>query len=233
MEVTDIYPATCALYLEENNCGADSRRKKEAGLYKISLLTDNTSYRKDNDTFVKECELIESRLGGKITIDKYLCSFHWYKYGLFWKPPKTCQHPLHKEESKDFWHRKPKASLRPASWSNYTKIKDAFPGQFPVGGMLCIPHRKNPVEDLEVSIEDLDVNIVDKDPDFVLLPALTDPSTKEDMDRLLDNSTEDVSPIKFQIQSPVNDMSDALLQYHKRKYKEAKAAFKKTKKISI
>ena len=94
--------------------------------------------------------------------------------------------------------------------------------------MLCIPHEKNPVEDLEVNIEDLDVNIVDKDPDFVPPPALTDPSTKEDMDRLLDNSTEDVSPIKFQIQGPVNDMSDASLRYHKRKYKEAKAAFKKS-----
>ena len=42
----------------------------------------------------------------------------------------------------------------------------------------------------------------------------------------MDNSTEDVSPIKFQIQSLVNDMS-ASLRYHKRKYKEAKAAFKK------
>ena len=91
--------------------------------------------------------------------------------------------------------------------------------------MLCIPHRKNPVEDLEVNIEDLDVNIVDKDPDFVPPPALTDPSTKEDKSCLLDNSTEDVSPIKFQIQSPVDDMSDASLQYHKRKYKEVKATF--------
>ena len=70
-------------------------------------------------------------------------------------------------------------------------------------------------------------HIVDKDPDFVLPPALTDPSTKEDMDRLLDSSTEDVSPIKFQIQSPIN-MSDASLRYHKRNYKETKAAFKKT-----
>ena len=87
---------------------------------------------------------------------------------LSWKPPKTLQHPLHKDKSKYFQHRKPKASLRPASWSNYTKIKDVFPGQFPIGGMLCTPHRKNPVEDL-------DVNIVDKDTDFVLPPALTDP----------------------------------------------------------
>ena len=79
------------------------------------------------------------------------------------------------------------------------------------------PTSKNPVEDLEVNIEDLDVNIADKDPDFVPSPALTDPSTKEDMDRLLDNSTQDVSPIKFQIQSPANDMSDASLRYHKRK----------------
>ena len=82
--------------------------------------------------------------------------------------------------------------------------------------MLCIPHRKNPVEDLEVNIEDLDVNILDKDSDFVLPTALTDPSTKKDMDRLLNNSTEDVSPIKFQIQCPVNDMSDASLWYHKK-----------------
>ena len=105
MEATDFYPVTCALYLEENNCGADSRRKKEAGLHKISSLTDNpdnTSYEKDDGTFVKESELIESRLGGKITIGKYLCSFHQYKYGLSWKLPKTCQHPLHKEESKIF-----------------------------------------------------------------------------------------------------------------------------------
>ena len=92
--------------------------------------------------------------------------------------------------------------------------------------MLCIPHWKNPIEYLEVNIEDLDVNIVVKGPDFVPPPALTDPSTKEDMDQLLDNSTEDVSSIKFQIQSPVNDMSDALLRYHKKMYKEAKSAFK-------
>ena len=76
-------------------------------------------------------------------------------------------------------------------------------------------------------MEDLDVNIVDKDTDFVLPPALTDPSTEEDTDRLSNNSTKDVSPIKFQIQSPVNDISDASLQYHKRKYKGVKAAFKK------
>ena len=90
-------------------------RKKQDVTNKISSLTDNKSYKKDDGTFVKECELIESRLGGKITTDKYLCSFHWYKYGLSWKPPKTCQHPLHKEESKDFRHRKPKASLQSAS----------------------------------------------------------------------------------------------------------------------
>ena len=77
--------------------------------------------------------------------------------------------------------------------------------------MLRIPHRKNPVEDLKVNMEDLNVDIVDNDPDFVPPPALTDPSTKEDMTWLLDNSTEDVSPIKFQIQSPVNDRSDASL----------------------
>ena len=76
MEAADFYPVTCALNLEENNCGADSRRKKEAGLHKISSLADNTSYKKDDAIFVKECELIESRLGGKITIDKFLCSFH-------------------------------------------------------------------------------------------------------------------------------------------------------------
>ena len=69
MEATDFYPVTCALYLEENNCGADSRRKKEAGLHKIISLTDNSSYKKDDGTFVKECELIESRLCGNITID--------------------------------------------------------------------------------------------------------------------------------------------------------------------
>ena len=50
------------------------------------------------------------------------------------------------------------------------------------------PTLENPIEDLEVNIEDLDVNIVDKDPDFVPAPpAVTGPSTKEDMDWLLDN----------------------------------------------
>ena len=93
--------------------------------------------------------------------------------------------------------------------------------------MLCIPHQKNPVEGLEVNIEDLDVNIVDKDPDFAPPLALTDPSTKGGMDRLLDNSTEDVSHIKFQIQSPVYEMSDAYLGCYKIKYKEVKAAVRK------
>ena len=65
MEATDFYPVTCALYLEENNCGADSRRKKEAGLYKVNSLTNNTSYKIDDGTFVKECESIESRLWWK------------------------------------------------------------------------------------------------------------------------------------------------------------------------
>ena len=107
------------------------------------------------------------------------------------------------------------------------KDQGCFPWSVSSRWYVMYPTSEKPhIEDLEVNIEDLDVNTVDKDPDFVLPPVLTDPSTKEDMDRLLDNSTEDVSPIKFQIQSPVNDISDALLWYHKRKYKEVKAAFK-------
>ena len=42
-----------------------------------------------------------------------------------------------------------------------------------------------------------------------------------------------MSPIKFQIQSPVNDMSDASLWYHKRKYKEAENSIFKKKFCSL
>ena len=87
---------------------------------------------------------------------------------------------------------------------------------------------KYPVEDLEVNIEDLDVNIVDKDPDFVCHQLLQIHPLKKIwigfwtiVQRMC------VSPIKFQMQSPVNDMSEASLRYYKRKYKEVKAAFKK------
>ena len=111
---------------------------------------------------------------------------------------------------------KTKRDVRTASWLVYKSTEKQFPGEFPVGGLICTMHRR--MEENKSSDVNDDTQLA-PDPDFSpqtpTSPFNADTS-KEGLDSFIDTAI-DISSIKFQMMSPLVDYSVSTIRYANRK----------------
>jgi hypothetical protein len=205
----------CFLYSAK--CGAHQKNVTVDGTFSTEEIDKNILLNKNE---VNEKELIQSRVGKLMPNTSKVCAYHRYFFGTLWRAPTHCVHPLH-EQAVDWRKAKKLKNLRPATLDMYNTINSRFPLQFPMFGNLCTIHRKNLlVPDVP---EDANLQEVD-DPEYIVNTS-QDQSTLQDLHELTRSTN--ISPLKFRLTSPVNELSDTTLRYQKRKYKEFKTASKK------
>ena len=84
------------------NCGEYKRRKQDGIFNFVDLGASVLEYQKklfrniDEELF--EYDLIQSRSGRTFQETEKICAFHWYNYGIDWRPLKQCLHFQHREK---------------------------------------------------------------------------------------------------------------------------------------
>ena len=88
-------------------------------------------------TKIKTVKIIESRLYKSLDnhqSDK-ICNYHCYEYGVYWRPSRKCQRPLHTKKGK--------CNTRAAIFSQISCLQQNFSeNHFPIGYRLCMTHIK-------------------------------------------------------------------------------------------
>lgn len=207
--------AKCILFDDTQNCGPNRKRRKSGVLHFSEL--DQTVDIKICNGEVTEKQLIESRAKKQFQETDFVCAFHRYSFGIDWRAPQCCQHPLHEKSSS----KKAKLAVKPAYWPVYQSIQKQFPDEFPIGGSICTKHRLS--EQNKMFSGDCDMDIQDEE--YSPPPSSSANTSKEQLDSFLDSST-DISPIKFQMVSPLESYSESTMKYAKKKWKQAKKSFK-------
>lgn len=219
------------VFHNKGDCG-DHTAARKSGLYEISSLQLSVNKQLEKIRFypeqnVSEVQLISNRSEQDISnVKGMICAFHRFKYGTFWQPSRRCAHPDHIVHPA-----KKKETVRMASWKVYLHWNMIFPS-FPMGGMLCSKHR---VIDVNQGAEIGNENHSEEtaDPDYqpptgsLCMNEIERDQCKQQMRTFTETAAPDMSPLKFQIISPVSKLSKSSIYYAKRKYKEAKTNFKK------
>ena len=213
------YYKDCFVFSEA--CGA-SKPYRADGLFKASEIDNKIKVRSN---LINEKSMIESRANKAMESNEKICAYHRYQLGVLWKSPKSCVHPLHQQPNIKNWRtaKSPKG-LRPASMIAYEKINSSFPFQFPMFGNLCPGHRKEATHVVESDDENHGVESDDEnqqnDPDYSM-------SSVDEFQSFVEQSPADISPLKFRIIAPIDQLAESTLRYQKRKYKEYIDACKK------
>ena len=131
---------------KNKNCGIHKPSRDPRVLFSINELDKNCknhlvsikilrSY--DETADITEKELIESRSNKSLDnhqSDK-ICNYHRYEYGVYWRPSRKCQHPLHTKKGK--------CNTRTATFSQISCLQQNFSeNHFPIGCQLCMTHIK-------------------------------------------------------------------------------------------
>lgn len=229
------------------DCGEHKKSRKN-GIYPMQQLTDEVIRHIENlglrstHFSLSEKELIENRSGTRLSNDDCLCAFHRYKFGICWKPSSRCQHPQHAREP-GTWQKNKKArvDIRPANLDLANRISKEYVCNFPIGESVCSRHRKTEsksddtrkVESEQAAAESLEQvesegerESMDVDDD----PAFEVKNKGENVNEFVDKSGivgEDASPMKFNVQSPVQNLAPSTVRYLERKYRQYTEKFKK------
>ena len=195
----------CIYNKDRPTCGSYNRWQKHGPIVFSDLdLPVDLNY-KWGSSFTEK-ELIESKKKN-LSQNEFACAHHCHTLGTNWWPSQLCQRPLHK----GLPVKKTKRDVRTASWLVYKSIEKQFPG-----GLICTIHRR--IEENKNNDVNDDTQLA-PDPDFSpQTPAIpcNVHTSKEDLDSFIDTAT-DISPIKFQMMSPLEDYSVSTIRYAKRK----------------
>ena len=139
------------IFKETGNCGLNRKRRKSDVVCYPEL--DQTVDVKICNGEVTEKQLIESRAKRQFQESDFVCAFHRYSFGIDWRAPQCCQHPLHERSSL----KKSKLVVKPAYWRVYQRTEKQFPSKFPIRGAICTKHRL--AEQNKVLTGDYDMNV--------------------------------------------------------------------------
>lgn len=221
----------CVFY-KKGDCG-DHKVSRKSGLYQLSRLELSVNKQLEKIGFypkqnVSEIQLISNRSLQDISaIEGVICAFHRFKYGTFWQPSRRCAHPEHRVHPA-----KKKETVRMASWKVYLHWNLIFPS-FPMGGMLCSKHRIIGGVNHGAEMGDENESEETADPSYqppagiLYMNEAEMDQRKQQMRTFTEAAAPDMSPIRFQITTPVAELSKSSIYYAKRKYKDAKNSFKK------
>ncbi|KAJ8257299.1 hypothetical protein GJAV_G00184100 [Gymnothorax javanicus] len=143
------------------------------------------------------------------------------KFGMYWKSPLVCRHPSHSKVTRH--PQKKSRNTRPATVEIARAVSQKYKISFPIGTSVCLDHRMHETvsgaKGVEAAMADDELQ---EDTDFAA-------GSKDDLDNFVSNviSQESVSPMKFQIKSPVATLASSHRRYLNQKYKEYTSEFKR------
>ena len=140
------------VYYDKNKCG-ESKRRKVDGIFKVTELNENCKEHlkhlkllENIEQELEEKTLIENRTGKELNKSDYICAYHRYFLGVYYKPLKKCIHPNHVNISN-----KKTSSNRTATLTQINHLTNKFPDtKFIIGGQLCMTHIKQLNIDIQV-----------------------------------------------------------------------------------
>ena len=167
-----------------------------------------------------------------------VCPKHSYSLGIYYRPPVTCKHPRHENIVK----KSKSLKIRYAGYALSCQITKKYQCLFPLGSSICTKCRnreekaakKENKEEEFAFLYDHDDKSPDidnsADKDLFTVEQESSLTTEEFNDLMVEAGIDDegFTPIKYQIRSPVEDLSQNTKRAIKRKYKQAMKAFSKT-----
>ena len=126
--------------------------------------------------------------------------------------------------------------LKPASWNVYKEIILTNPN-FPIGGLICTKHKllleaiikeKNKLaEKGTLSCDDMNDNNELYKPSLYLITQEERTASKKILDNIFEAVAPEISPIKYQVTTSVDQLSSHIIRKVKRKYNQIKENCKK------
>ena len=175
----------------------------------------------DENADITEKELIESRSNKSLDnhqSDK-ICNYHRYEYGVYWRPSRKCQHPLHTKKGK--------CNTRTATLSQISCLQQNFSeNHFPISCQLCMAHIKETNKMMKVS-EDNDNSMVSEYTEIFEAEALS----QEEIEKAENTHASlvealDITPPWQVKQKVIGDLTNNSMRTIKNNYKKAKLALK-------
>ena len=197
-------------------CINESDKNCKNHLVSIKILQ---SY--DETADITEKELIESRSNKSLDnhqSDK-ICNYHRYEYGVYWRPSRKCQHPLHTKKGK--------CNTRTGTFSQISCLQQNFSeNHFPIGCQLCMTHIKETNKMMKES-ENNDNSVVSEYTEIFEAEALSQEEIEnaENTHSSLVEALDITPPWKVK-QKVIADMTNNSMRTIKSNYKKAKLALK-------
>ena len=247
-EEEDVY-SECALSSEKRCRSFKDGRTLREDLEDVSSMNGSVSahlqqrFKFDHDLVFQWTEklLIENRLGRMLESTDKLCPYHRYSLGTKWQPPKQCSHPAHGTVRRG---QKSSKAGRRLPLETIMKLNTLSQYSYKIGAQVCPTHREwindelknfeaiepqHDQTDLETTIDDpLETTVSDPTDEPYEPPVyiVDEPEeTVEENTRLSDILH--VSPLKWRVSKPLDDVHDSGIRYFKRKREEFIAAAEK------
>ena len=83
--------------------------------------------------------LLENRVRRVLDDDEHVCEHHRNSLGMYWRQPRLCLHPDHPSTSNG---KGAPPSCRVATLSMTKHLNQIQTFSFPIGGKMCMTHRK-------------------------------------------------------------------------------------------
>ena len=225
----------CCLY-EKGVCGAFKyNRNFYEGLEQLSNLEHNSVidylknklhlYIQDHALFsqINEKLLIENRVRHPLLSTDTICPHHRFKNGLSYKPSIQCAHLLHKKTGTG----KKAAVTTRISFSLVMEANKKYPFSCVIGSRMCRTHCAKLSKDIanqELTVDFLiDEHSKHDKVDEIYEPDVIFPDEADDVNFIIVNdlsSTFSVSPVKYRVTRPINEVDERSIRYIKRKKDE-------------
>ena len=164
-----------------------------------------------------------ANLPNTVSDEQLICPKHRYSFGIYYHPSLLCLNPDHNIK------RNKKISCRsvPTNFNNFLQKK--YSCHLPVGYKLCTTCRKKTSAEIEHGKDDKDHAEEDTDCYFSL-EDVTDSEyrsicySKDSFNMTISSTDESVSPIKYQLRTPVEEASENTVKSLKRKFSQCISA---------
>ena len=210
----------CILFETTKSCGQYKPYKIEDSMITFLALKESINIERRYPD-LSEAFLIMSRINLPVQDDSLICPFHRAKFGKEWRSSKLCIHPSHTGKKHQL--------LRNLTHKEFMALGESFPDAFiPFGALICTTHRKQLSENdrgREGCSEEEDGDLQAEtacadgaDPEYTPDSFQITPGSSQTLNSI--SEIVSVTPVKYQVSKPVNELKTSTLRYLKRKILE-------------
>jgi hypothetical protein len=202
----------CVCSKSSDPCGISSFRYREKKLIKFCDLNHKIRkhcvYLKISVPDWSEKELICNRIGKTCSDDDLICPKHRYKFGIHFKSSASCHHPKHTKNN---------GKVKTTACSEYQArmISQKYGIDIPMGVSIC---HKCRTRFYKPDVEEMNYDEGHQDDDDFFCVTRSSTEEREKFNDLLGQLVPAaISPIRYQIRTPIEDLSQDMKNKLKRK----------------